>query len=43
LDVWPAYDRIIAKTLLLRGAQSDVLPRQLAEQMLVRGPKACIR
>ena len=39
LDVWPAYDRVTAKTLLLRGAQSDVLPRQVAEQMLVRGPK----
>lgn len=39
LDVWDEYDAIAAKTLLLRGAQSDVLPADVAAQMVERGPK----
>jgi pimeloyl-ACP methyl ester carboxylesterase len=39
LDVWDAYDAVTAKTLLLRGERSDVLPMQIAEAMTRRGPK----
>ncbi|MDN5926621.1 MAG: alpha/beta hydrolase [Hyphomicrobiales bacterium] len=39
LDVWGAYDAVIAKTLLLRGENSDVLPMRVAEEMTRRGPK----
>jgi len=39
LDVWDAYDAIAARTLLLRGASSDVLARPVAEQMTKRGPQ----
>lgn len=34
------YDHITARTLLLRGAQSDLLSRQTAEAMALRGPRA---
>ncbi|MCB9993390.1 MAG: alpha/beta hydrolase [Hyphomicrobiaceae bacterium] len=40
LDVWPYWDQIAAKTLLTRGANSDVLPKALADEMCSRGPKA---
>ncbi len=39
LDCWPQWDAIEAKTLLLRGAASDVLPVAVAEEMTRRGPK----
>lgn len=39
LDCWPAWDAVTAKTLLLRGADSDVLPRAVAEDMARRGPR----
>ena len=39
MPLWQAYDRISAKTLLTRGAQSDVLPVALLEEMRQRGPK----
>lgn len=39
LDVWDAYDSITAKALLLRGATSDVLSAEVAENMRQRGPK----
>lgn len=39
LDVWDAYDAIEARTLLLRGETSDVLPAAVAAQMTVRGPR----
>ena len=38
--LWQAYDRIKAQTLLLRGAQSDLLSVQTAQEMAQRGPKA---
>jgi pimeloyl-ACP methyl ester carboxylesterase len=34
------YDSITAQTLLLRGAQSDLLSVSTAQQMAQRGPKA---
>ncbi|MCY6383006.1 alpha/beta fold hydrolase [Hoeflea prorocentri] len=39
LDVWPQYDAVEAKTLLIRGAVSDVLPEQVSAQMRERGPR----
>ncbi|MFA7505380.1 MAG: alpha/beta hydrolase [Burkholderiaceae bacterium] len=39
-DLWPFYDAISAPTLLLRGAQSDVLAEDVAAQMQSRGPAA---
>lgn len=38
--LWQLYDGIHAQTLLLRGAQSDLLSGETARQMTVRGPKA---
>lgn len=38
--LWAAYDRIACPTLLLRGAESDVLSRATAAAMAARGPKA---
>jgi pimeloyl-ACP methyl ester carboxylesterase len=38
--LWAAYDRIRCPTLVLRGAESDVLSRATADAMAARGPKA---
>jgi pimeloyl-ACP methyl ester carboxylesterase len=38
--LWQLYDAIQAQTLLLRGAQSDLLSPQTARLMAERGPKA---
>lgn len=38
--LWPLYDRVACPTLLLRGGKSDVLSREVAEEMTQRGPKA---
>jgi pimeloyl-ACP methyl ester carboxylesterase len=38
--LWQAYDRIQARTLLLRGAESDLLSPQTAMAMTQRGPRA---
>ncbi|WP_374666607.1 alpha/beta fold hydrolase [Ramlibacter sp.] len=38
--LWQAYDAIRARTLLLRGAQSDLLSPDTAREMTQRGPKA---
>jgi pimeloyl-ACP methyl ester carboxylesterase len=40
LELWSLYDSIRCPTLVLRGACSDLLTRQTAEEMSVRGPKA---
>lgn len=40
LDLWEIYDAVACPTLLLRGANSDVLPKETAEAMTRRGPKA---
>ena len=39
---WPTYDAIRARTLVLRGAQSHVLPAAVAEEMTRRGPRAAL-
>lgn len=38
--LWQAYDAIGCDTLLIRGAESDLLSRATAEAMTARGPKA---
>jgi pimeloyl-ACP methyl ester carboxylesterase len=40
VETWPVYDAVRCPTLLIRGAQSDLLSRETAEQMTQRGPKA---
>lgn len=39
-DAWPVWDLIEARTLLLRGAVSDLLAAETADEMTRRGPKA---
>ena len=38
--LWQAYDRLRCQTLLLRGAESDLLTHDTALEMSRRGPKA---
>ena len=38
--LWHLYEQITAQTLLLRGAQSDLLSPETAQAMTQRGPKA---
>jgi pimeloyl-ACP methyl ester carboxylesterase len=38
--LWMAYDAIPCPTLLIRGAESDLLSREVAQAMTTRGPKA---
>ena len=40
VDMWPMWDAIQSPTLVLRGADSDLLTRDAAEEMTRRGPKA---
>jgi pimeloyl-ACP methyl ester carboxylesterase len=40
VDLWPTYDLIACPTLVLRGAESDLLLKKTAEEMTGRGPKA---
>jgi pimeloyl-ACP methyl ester carboxylesterase len=37
--LWDYFDAVKCPTLLLRGAQSDLLPREIAVEMTARGPK----
>jgi pimeloyl-ACP methyl ester carboxylesterase len=38
--LWAMYDAISARTLLVRGAESDLLTRETAMEMTERGPRA---
>jgi pimeloyl-ACP methyl ester carboxylesterase len=38
--LWASYDRVTASTLLLRGADSDLLSAATAQAMTERGPRA---
>ncbi|ABD69795.1 alpha/beta hydrolase [Rhodoferax ferrireducens T118] len=38
--LWQLYDQITARTLLVRGAVSDLLTMQTARAMMARGPQA---
>ncbi|HSH08694.1 MAG TPA: alpha/beta hydrolase [Burkholderiales bacterium] len=40
LEFWEVYDAIRCPTLVIRGAESDLLSRTTCEQMTKRGPKA---
>ena len=40
LELWPVWDAIRCPTLVLRGAQSDLLTKETCAQMTARGPKA---
>jgi pimeloyl-ACP methyl ester carboxylesterase len=40
MDFWPFWDAISCPTLVLRGAESDVLLADTAREMLTRGPEA---
>jgi pimeloyl-ACP methyl ester carboxylesterase len=42
-QLWRGYDAITCPTLLLRGAQSDLLSAETASAMTQRGPKAILR
>ena len=42
VDLWPAWDAIRCPTLLLRGAQSDLLSVATAASMAARGPKPSV-
>ena len=39
IDLWQCWDAITCPTLVLRGAQSDLLLKQTVEQMRNRGPR----
>jgi len=40
VDLWPTYDAIHCPTLVIRGAESDLLLRKTADDMMRRGPRA---
>jgi pimeloyl-ACP methyl ester carboxylesterase len=42
VDLWPLWDQIRCPTLVLRGAQSDLLEEEVAQAMTGRGPKASL-
>ncbi len=40
VNLWPLYDRIACPTLVIRGAESDLLLPETVEEMGRRGPRA---
>jgi pimeloyl-ACP methyl ester carboxylesterase len=40
VDLWSVWDRIACPTLVLRGAKSDLLKLETAQEMTQRGPQA---
>jgi pimeloyl-ACP methyl ester carboxylesterase len=40
VTLWPVWDLVKTPTLIVRGAESDILYRETAEEMLTRGPQA---
>lgn len=42
MELWPLYDAIRCPTLLLRGAESDLLTPETAREMTRRGPQAAL-
>ena len=42
IELWPYYDAIRAPTLVVRGALSDLLTPETAQQMGERGPRATV-
>lgn len=43
IDLWPLYDAIQCPTLLIHGAQSDLLSAETAAEMTRRGPRAVLK
>jgi pimeloyl-ACP methyl ester carboxylesterase len=41
--LWQRYDAVRARTLLIRGDESDLLSRETAQAMTQRGPRAILR
>ena len=41
-DLWPVWDAIRCPTLVLRGAESDLLEAEVAQAMTTRGPRAAL-
>ena len=39
IDLWPIYEHIACPTLVVRGAESDLLSRETAQAMAGRGPR----
>lgn len=42
IELWAQWDRIVCPTLVLRGAQSDLLRAADAQAMTARGPRAAL-
>ena len=42
VDLWAMYDAISCPTLVIRGAESDLLLHKTAQEMSRRGPKASL-
>jgi pimeloyl-ACP methyl ester carboxylesterase len=40
---WPVWDEIKCPVLVLRGAETDLLPAETAAEMTRRGPRATLR
>ncbi len=40
IELWPIYDRVGCPTLVVRGADSDLLSAETATEMTQRGPRA---
>jgi pimeloyl-ACP methyl ester carboxylesterase len=40
MELWNYYDAIECPTLVIRGAQSDLLRRETMQEMAIRGPRA---
>lgn len=40
IDLWPIYDQVRCPTLVMRGAESDLLTRDVWQAMGERGPRA---
>ncbi len=41
-NLWPFWDKIAINVLVLRGARSDILPAETAQEMTRRGPEATL-
>ncbi|MBK7421741.1 MAG: alpha/beta hydrolase [Propionivibrio sp.] len=41
-DLWPIYDRVSCPTLVVRGAESDLLTSQTVQAMVARGPRPAV-
>jgi pimeloyl-ACP methyl ester carboxylesterase len=42
VDLWAIWEAVSCPVLILRGAESDILLHETAEEMLIRGPSAAL-